>query len=124
MSLAAETLPCSSCRAPVDPLRAPRVAHFDEHFCYFCSPACEEKYRRLEPERSQARPKIARTPASPAASSADAPLPSFDDPRWEQSVSADPDELTPLAEPPTLGDDAALANSAEAEAPHDSAHPD
>jgi Cu+-exporting ATPase len=121
MTPAAETRPCSSCRAPVDPLRAPRVAHFDEHFCYFCSPACEEKYRRLEPERSQARPKIAATAASPAASLADAPLPSFDDPSWEQSASADSDEPAPLDDLPAP--DAAAADSAATEANHDSAHP-
>src|SRR3954462_1482599 len=101
MSLAAETLPCSSCRAPVDPLRAPRVAHFDEHFCYFCSLACEEKYRRLEPERSQARPKIS---GSPAASVAEPPLPSFDDPSWEQGVSADSNAPAPVDEPSTSDD--------------------
>lgn len=75
MSAAAETLPCSTCRAPVDPLRASRVAHFDERFCYFCSPGCEERYRTAEPERSQARPK--------AVAALQAPLPSFDDPSWE-----------------------------------------
>jgi Cu+-exporting ATPase len=82
MSALAATLPCSSCRAPVDPLRAPRVAHFDEHFCYFCSPECEEKYRSEEPERSQARPKL---PAGPAAEPA---LPSFDDPSWQRDIAA------------------------------------
>ena len=88
MSVAAETLPCSSCRAPVDPLRAPRVAYFDEHFRYFCSPSCEEKYRSGEPARSQARPKLSASPTAPAA---EAPLPSFEDPSWEQSLPDEPE---------------------------------
>jgi YHS domain-containing protein len=49
MSAAAETLPCDTCRTPVDPLRAPRVAHFDDRFCYFCSPECEERFRSAGP---------------------------------------------------------------------------
>lgn len=62
MSLAAETLPCSSCRAPVDPLRAPRVAHFGERFCYFCSEACEQDYRHGEPARAEARARLSPVP--------------------------------------------------------------
>jgi cation transport ATPase len=45
MSLAAETLPCSSCRTAVDPLRAARVACYDDGSRYFCSADCEERYR-------------------------------------------------------------------------------
>ncbi|MES1183851.1 MAG: HAD family hydrolase, partial [Myxococcales bacterium] len=122
MSLAAETRPCSTCRAPVDPLRAPRVAHFDEHFCYFCSSACEEKYRSAEPERSQARPKA-------AAFSVDAPLPSFEDPRWEQTVteSAAEDELA-LAAADATATPSTPATPAfaelDADAPAEAAHVD
>jgi Cu+-exporting ATPase len=78
MSAAAETLPCSSCLAPVDPLRAPRVAHFDERFRYFCSLECEERFRSGEPVRSEGRPR--RTPSG--AVTVEAPLPSFDDPNY------------------------------------------
>ena len=122
MSLAAETLPCSSCRAPVDPLRAPRVGHFDEHFCYFCSQACADKYRLLEPERSQARPKSIATPTTATALAADAPLPSFDDPSWEQSPSQEPDESKSVDEQ-LSPDDAPALSEPEAETERDSAHP-
>ncbi len=83
MSLAAATLPCSTCRAPVDPLRAPRVGHFDEQFRYFCSAECEQQYRTGEPARSEGRPR--RAPAPPST----APLPSFDDPSWEALPASD-----------------------------------
>ncbi|HYP87904.1 MAG TPA: hypothetical protein VEQ59_07115, partial [Polyangiaceae bacterium] len=81
MSLAAATLPCSSCHAPVDPLRAPRVGHFDEHFCYFCSPECAARYRSGEPARAEARPlRAVETTAEP--------LPSFDNPDWAREPVA------------------------------------
>jgi len=38
------TVPCASCGAPVDPLRAERVALFGERFRYFCSAACRDRY--------------------------------------------------------------------------------
>lgn len=94
MSLAAETLPCSSCRAPVDPLRAPRVAHFDERFQYFCSEECEDKYRAGEPDRSQARPRQTPVVVAPV------PLPSFDTPGWEQEPDAVDRAPAPLDEAP------------------------
>lgn len=37
-------LPCASCGALVDPLRASRVAFHRERFRYFCSVACRERY--------------------------------------------------------------------------------
>ncbi|MEP7051536.1 MAG: HAD family hydrolase [Pseudomonadota bacterium] len=37
-------LSCSSCGAPVDPLRASRVAFHRERFRYFCSQACRDRY--------------------------------------------------------------------------------
>jgi P-type Cu+ transporter len=42
------TLPCAHCQSPVDPLRAARVAIFDDKFQYFCSAACREAYRPSE----------------------------------------------------------------------------
>ncbi len=38
------TVPCSTCGAPVDPLRAARVACFGTRFRYFCSPHCREVF--------------------------------------------------------------------------------
>jgi Cu+-exporting ATPase len=39
-----QKLPCSTCRGRVDPLRAPRVAIFDDGFHYFCSPECRVRF--------------------------------------------------------------------------------
>jgi cation transport ATPase len=39
-----QKLPCSTCRARVDPLRAARVAIFDDRFHYFCSPECRVRF--------------------------------------------------------------------------------
>jgi Cu+-exporting ATPase len=36
--------PCSACGAPVDPLRASRVAHVRDRFRYFCSPECRTRF--------------------------------------------------------------------------------
>lgn len=38
------TLPCATCRTPVDPLRAARVAMFHERFHYFCSSECRDRF--------------------------------------------------------------------------------
>lgn len=35
---------CAHCGAPVDPLRASRVAFFGERFRYFCSPGCRDDF--------------------------------------------------------------------------------
>jgi len=75
MNMPAETLPCSNCRAPVDPLRAPRVAHFSDRFRYFCSAECEAEYRASEPGRAQTALRLEEHP--------EARLPAFD----EQDVS-------------------------------------
>lgn len=37
-------LPCGTCGQAVDPLRASRVAIFEERFLYFCSPTCRERF--------------------------------------------------------------------------------
>lgn len=109
MSLAAETLPCSSCHAPVDPLRAPRVAHFDERFCYFCSQDCVDAFRAAEPERSRARQ---RPPVS-----ATAPLPSFDDASWNRLLPPSEETAAPAEAAPPARSDAAEALSPELESP-------
>jgi len=119
MSAAAETLPCSNCRAPVDPLRAPRVGHFGEHFRYFCSSSCEDKYRTDEPERSQARPRL----ASPLPA-ADAPLPSFEDPSWEHNLPEEADALVAREELSPGVDGAVTAlREPEADTAAETAHP-
>ncbi len=43
-AIEALTLPCAGCGAPVDPLRAARVALFFERFHYFCSPECRDDF--------------------------------------------------------------------------------
>jgi cation transport ATPase len=102
MSLAAETLPCSTCRAPVDPLRAPRVAHFDEHFCYFCSIECDVKYRRGD--------SVAAAGRAPLTSGiVEAPLPSFEVPGWER----EPPEEPPLEPSPGAAAPASAAEAAD-----------
>lgn len=42
------TVPCATCTSPTDPLRAARVAIFNERFRYFCSEACRA---RFDPEK-------------------------------------------------------------------------
>jgi Cu+-exporting ATPase len=42
--LAVGQLPCSHCRQPVDPLRAARVACFDDRFFYFCCEDCRTAF--------------------------------------------------------------------------------
>jgi cation transport ATPase len=88
MSAVAETLPCSNCRAPVDPLRAPRVAHFSERFCYFCSVECESKFR--DGADPHPRPKPVTVPV-------EAPLPSFEDKNWDAELPEPEPEPSPGA---------------------------
>jgi cation transport ATPase len=112
MSAVAETLPCSNCRAPVDPLRAPRVAHFSERFCYFCSVECESKFR--DDADSHPRPKAVTAPI-------EAPLPSFEDKNWDAELP-EPEPEASLEAPPDLGETAAFtASSDEPDAGRDSA---
>ncbi len=44
--------PCDTCRKPVDPLRAARVAIFHHQFRYFCSAECREAF---DPDSAQAQ---------------------------------------------------------------------
>jgi Cu+-exporting ATPase len=44
VSPAAVSVPCASCGAPVDPLRAGRVAFIAERFRYFCHQGCRERF--------------------------------------------------------------------------------
>lgn len=62
---------CARCAKPVDPLRAARVAIFDDRFRYFCSAECRERYD----------PSAGRTPL---------PLPRT--PRAEPAKAPDPEE--------------------------------
>ncbi|HTV19563.1 MAG TPA: HAD family hydrolase, partial [Polyangiaceae bacterium] len=59
-------LPCSTCRGRVDPLRAARVAIFDERFHYFCSPECRVRFVPGSP------PPLAAAVASPREPDVDA----------------------------------------------------
>lgn len=52
-SSVAGTLPCANCHAPVDPLRAARVAIFDDRFHYFCSADCRASF---QPTRREVLP--------------------------------------------------------------------
>lgn len=71
----AATVPCSTCGAAVDPLRAARVAIFFDRFRYFCGADCRERFvpapaARTEPRRgavpldASARSSVARPPNS------------------------------------------------------------
>ena len=42
-STASERVPCASCGAPVDVLRAPFVAVINERYRFYCSRACRER---------------------------------------------------------------------------------
>jgi cation transport ATPase len=59
--------PCSTCGTPVDPLRAERVAIFDDRFRYFCSAACRERFdpvgMRTPIPRERAQPDLPRATA-------------------------------------------------------------
>ncbi|MEI8256308.1 MAG: HAD-IC family P-type ATPase [Deltaproteobacteria bacterium] len=55
--------PCAACGAPVDPLRAPFVAHIDGGFRYYCSADCHA--RRLEPVRASVVSRTAEPAAGP-----------------------------------------------------------
>jgi P-type Cu+ transporter len=78
-------LPCSTCRGRVDPLRAARVAVFDERFHYFCSPECRV---RFVPGSALPPPPVAPPPVAPLA-----------DTRAEREARfSDPTEATDEAE--------------------------
>ncbi|GMV16284.1 MAG: hypothetical protein AMXMBFR56_45080 [Polyangiaceae bacterium] len=57
---------CAGCGVPVDPLRASRVAIFNERFRYFCSAECRESYDPATRETPLPMPKRRRSP-TPAA---------------------------------------------------------
>ena len=37
-------VPCSNCKAAVDPIRAPRISAYDSCLRYYCSPECQEAF--------------------------------------------------------------------------------
>lgn len=57
--------PCATCGVPVDPLRADRVAIFDDRFRYFCSSGCRERFdpvgMRTPQPRERNTPELPRT---------------------------------------------------------------
>lgn len=95
MTSPAETLPCSNCLAPVDPLRAARVACFDDRFRYFCSPQCEAGFRSATPP--------AAAPAGEPAQDADAEASTVTLADAPDAPATEPPESFPAArEPPSL----------------------
>lgn len=58
---------CAACGTPVDPLRAARVAIFNDKFRYFCSAECREHYDPASRETPLPVPKRRRTPTPPTA---------------------------------------------------------
>lgn len=57
---------CAECGNPVDPLRASRVAIFNDRFRYFCSSECRERYEPRAPLKPPPAPRL-RTPTSESA---------------------------------------------------------
>jgi Cu+-exporting ATPase len=71
-----QKLPCSTCRGRVDPLRAARVAIFDDRFHYFCSPECRV---RFVPGSALPPPPVAPLPDARVEREAPFSVPSEDD---------------------------------------------
>jgi len=61
----ARPLPCATCKTPVDPLRAARVAFIGERFRYFCSADCRARFDPSSLTTPMPRPRR-RGPADPA----------------------------------------------------------
>jgi cation transport ATPase len=57
-------VPCSGCGAPVDPLRAARVAFLRERFRYFCSNECREAFRTDATQTPLPQPRRRRAPGA------------------------------------------------------------
>jgi P-type Cu+ transporter len=104
------SLPCSTCGAAVDPLRAERVAFVRERFRYFCSGKCRELFqpehlrtplpRSPEPEHA-----FTPTPRSPTRLAVDAPhtLPAPPLELGDEAPRADPRLLAQSLEPAAGG---------------------
>ena len=96
--LVVPSVPCSTCRTPVDPIRAPRVSAYDDCLCYFCSAACQLAFTRRQPVQSE--PAMPRTdhheapPESPNAMVRDEQPLTVRRALHEVASDADFDELT------------------------------
>lgn len=55
------TVPCGTCATAVDPLRAERVAIYNERFVFFCSAECREGYRPSTSRTPLPRPRDRRS---------------------------------------------------------------
>jgi cation transport ATPase len=56
----ARPVACASCGSPVDPLRAARVAIFNDRFRYFCSSECRDRYDPVATRTPLPRPRPRR----------------------------------------------------------------
>lgn len=114
--------PCSTCGTPVDPLRAERVAIFDDRFRYFCSAACHERY---DPVGMRTPLPREPRPAEPARPSPVEVTSAVEDPSAHQIALVAREEPLdlPTREPPSREEDkvvdaaAAARPAAPAEAP-------
>ncbi len=109
------SVPCASCGAPVDPLRADRVALFGERFRYFCSAACRDRYDpqvmrtpiphvRTPPEPRPPLEIVAPLPAEPAPLRAERePEPKQPEPEPEPTEEPAPSGPVPATETPRIG---------------------
>lgn len=59
-----DRVPCATCRAPVDPLRAPFAAVIDERYRFYCSRECRERNRPATSRVRASRPP-SRAPKAP-----------------------------------------------------------
>ena len=64
-------VPCGACGRPVDPLRASRVAIFDDRFRYFCSADCRGRFDPTAGHTPLPLPRRASRPETPSPSPAD-----------------------------------------------------
>lgn len=61
---ASERVPCASCGAPVDVLRAPYVAVINERYRFYCSKSCRERGRPAAPTTARGeRPTLTARPS-------------------------------------------------------------
>jgi P-type E1-E2 ATPase len=53
------SVPCPSCGAPVDPLRAPRIMLLEDGFRFLCSDACRDRYAERQAPPREPAPELA-----------------------------------------------------------------
>ena len=96
---------CSGCDGPVDPLRAMRVAIFDDRFHYFCSVPCRTEYEPPEPDPVLFELGVDRPSAAPGHGSDPANLPLPDSVEsWSPGPPLDTADETLASEPRNLSE--------------------